>query len=62
LCADCALDEGVIRVREDLAVEVNRDRLLIQRGNAEVEVLPGGIRYLANALTEIAVRVADREA
>jgi hypothetical protein len=22
LCADCALDEGVIRVREDLAVEV----------------------------------------
>jgi hypothetical protein len=32
LCADCALDEGSIRVREDLAVEVKRDRLLVQRG------------------------------
>jgi hypothetical protein len=40
LCADCALDapsmmpssRGVIRVREDLAVEVRSDRLLIRRG------------------------------
>ncbi len=35
LCEDCALSEGVIRVRDDLAVEVRRDRLLIQRGNVE---------------------------
>ncbi len=32
LCEDCALSEGVIRVRGDLAVEVRRDRLLIKRG------------------------------
>ena len=32
LCADCALSEGVIWVREDLAVKVKRDRLLIRRG------------------------------
>ena len=31
-CEDCALSEGVIRVREDLAIEVKRDRLLSQRG------------------------------
>jgi hypothetical protein len=44
LCADCALDEGVIRVRDDLAVEVKRDRLLVRRGEAGVEVLPGAHR------------------
>jgi len=27
---DCAFSEGVIRVREDLAIEIKRDRLLIQ--------------------------------
>jgi hypothetical protein len=32
LCADCALDEGVIRVREDLAIEVKHDRLLVRHG------------------------------
>ena len=48
-CEDCALSEGVIRVRDDLAVEVSRDRLLIQRGKAEVEVFPGEIRHLVNA-------------
>jgi hypothetical protein len=42
LCADCALDEGIIRVREDLAVEVRRDRLVVRRG--EAEVLPGDHR------------------
>jgi hypothetical protein len=58
LCADCALDapsmppssRGVIRVREDLAVEVKGDRLLMRRGNAEVEVFPGEIRRFVNAL------------
>jgi hypothetical protein len=29
LCADCALDVGLIRVRDNLAVEIRRDRLLI---------------------------------
>jgi hypothetical protein len=29
LCADCALVEEIIRVRDDLAVEVQRDRLLV---------------------------------
>jgi hypothetical protein len=60
LCADCALDEGVIRVREDLAVEVKRDRLSIQRGRAEVEVFPGEIRHLVNALAEAAGRLVDQ--
>jgi hypothetical protein len=49
LCADCDLSQGVIRVRENLAVEVKRDRLVIQRGNSEVEVFPNEIRHLANA-------------
>ena len=39
-CEDCALSKGVIRVREDVAVWVNRDRLLIQGGEVEVEVFP----------------------
>ena len=61
LCADCALDEGVIRVREDLAVEVKRDRLLVQRGKAEVEVFPGEIRHLVHALAEGTGRLVDQE-
>jgi hypothetical protein len=62
LCADCALDESVIRVREDLAVEVKSDRLLVRRGEAEVEVFPGEIRYVVNALAEAAVRLVDQKA
>ena len=61
LCADCALSEGVIRVRDDLAVEVRHDRLVIKRGKASVEVLPGEIRHLVNALVEAATRLADRQ-
>ena len=59
LCEDCALSEGVIRVREDLAVEVKRDRLLIQRGKAEVEVFPGEIRHLVNALARRGRQVSN---
>ena len=58
---DCALSEGVIRVRDDLAVEVKRDRLWIQRGKAELEVLPGESRHLVNALVEAATRLVDRQ-
>jgi hypothetical protein len=29
LCADCALDEGRIRVREDLSAEIKQDRLVL---------------------------------
>ena len=58
-CEECALSKGVIRVREDLAVEVKRDRLLVRRGDAEVEVFPGEIRHLVNALVEAGVRMAD---
>ena len=47
LCEDCALSEGVIRVRDDLAVEAKRDRLLVQRGSVEVEVFAGEIRHQA---------------
>ena len=61
LCADCALHERLIRVRDDLAVEVKRDRLLIQRGKAEVEVLPGEIRHLVNALAEAVGRLVDHD-
>ena len=42
----------VIRVREDLAVEVKCDRLVVRRGQAVVEVFPGEIRHLVNALAE----------
>jgi hypothetical protein len=41
-----------LRVREYLAVEVKRDRLLTQLGKAEVEVFPGEIRHLVDALEE----------
>ena len=61
LCRDCALTEGVIRVREDLAVEAKRDRLLIQRGKAEVDVFPGEIRHLVNALAEATERLVDQK-
>jgi hypothetical protein len=60
-CEDCALSEGVIRVREDLAIEVQHDRLLIQRGKAGVVVFPDEIRHLANALAEAALRLVDQE-
>jgi len=60
-CEDCALSEGVIRVRENLAVEIKRDRLLVQRGKAEVEVFPQEVRHLVNALAEAAARLVDQE-
>jgi hypothetical protein len=50
---NCAFSEGVIRLREDLAIEIKRDRLLIQRGKVEVGMLPGGIRHPVNALAEV---------
>jgi hypothetical protein len=56
------LVEGIIRVKDDLTVEVKRDRLLIQRGRAEVEVLPGEIRHLVNALTVAAAGLVNQEA
>ena len=56
LCADCALVDEIIRVRDDLAVEVKRDRLLVRRGETEVEVFPGEIRHLVNALADVATR------
>ena len=61
LCTDCALSERVIRVRDDLAVEVKRDRLLIGRGSSEVEVFAGEIRHLVNALVEGAARLVDQQ-
>ena len=61
LCADCALDEGPIRVREDLAAEIKRDRALVRRGKAEVEVFPGEIRHLVHALAEAAARGVDQK-
>lgn len=59
LCADCALSEGLIRVRDDLAVEVKRDRLVVKRGHAEVEVFPHEVRHLVSALAEAAGRLVD---
>jgi hypothetical protein len=49
-------------VREDLAVEVNRDSLLVRRGEVGVVVLPGEIRHGANPLAEAAVRLVDQQA
>ena len=40
LCEDCALTDHIIRVREDLVIEVKRERLLIRRGEAEVRYSP----------------------
>jgi hypothetical protein len=44
-------------VREDLAVEVKHDQLLVQRDNVEAEAFPGEIRHLVNKLAEAAVRL-----
>ena len=46
-------------MREDLAVEVKRDRLLVHRGKAEVEILLGRMRHLVNALVEGSARLVD---
>ncbi len=40
LCADCTLTDGVIRVSEDLAVEVMQNPLLVRHGKAEVTMAP----------------------
>jgi hypothetical protein len=53
---------GVIRVREDLAVEAKRDRLVVRRGEMQVEVFPGEIRHLVNALVEAAGKVVELKA
>jgi hypothetical protein len=42
--------EGVMRVRDDLVVEVKRDRLVVQRGQPEEGVFPGEARRLMNTL------------
>jgi hypothetical protein len=55
LCADGALTEGGIRVRDALVVEV-------KRGKAEMEVFPGEFRHLVNALAEAAARLVHRRA
>ena len=49
-------------MRDDLAVEVKRDRLVVRRGQAKVEVFPGEIRHLVNALAEAAGRLVDLRA
>lgn len=36
-----------------------RRRLLIQRGKAKMEMLPGDVRHLANALARQGVRVSN---
>jgi hypothetical protein len=41
LCADCALGEGRIRVREDLAVEAKQDRLVNALAEAAVRLVDG---------------------
>lgn len=56
------LGEGAIRVREDLAIEVKCDRLLVRRDEAKPEDPPGEIRHLVSALAEAAGRLVDMEA
>lgn len=45
-------------VRDALAVEVKRDRLLVRRGHGEVEVYPREARHLVNTLVKGVVRSA----
>ena len=59
LCADRALSEDVIPVRDDLPVEAKRDRLLVQRGNVEVEVFAGEIRYRVAAVVDATAELAE---
>lgn len=49
-------------MREDLAIEVKCDRLLVRRDEAKPEDPPGEIRHLVSALAEAAGRLVDMEA
>ena len=49
-------------MREDLAVESKRDRLLVRRGHAEVEVFRGEIWHLANASAQAAATLVGQRA
>ena len=61
-CEDCALSAGVIRVRDELSVWIERDRLLIRHGRVEVKAFPGEIRHLVNALGRCGHRISTGEA
>lgn len=52
LCPDCVRVADAIRLSGGLTVEVREDRLLVQRGSAEVEVFPHVERHLVDALVE----------
>jgi hypothetical protein len=54
LCPDCARRADAIRLARGLTVEIQEDRRLVGRGKAVVEVLPGEVRHLVDALVEAA--------
>jgi hypothetical protein len=54
LCEGCVLSEAVIRTRDDPAA-VSRDRQLIQRGKAGLEMSPGDTLHLVSALADAAI-------
>lgn len=56
LCEGCALSGAVIPLRDDPATGVSRDRLLIQGGKAESEVVPGETPHLVSALADAGIR------
>lgn len=58
----CALSKSVSGVRDDLAVDVKRDRLLSRRGKAGIAVSPGELRHPASALADAAVRPVGQKA
>jgi hypothetical protein len=44
-----------------LTVEVGEDRLLVRRGQDVIEVLPGEVRHLVDALVEAAARLVAQK-
>jgi hypothetical protein len=61
LCGDCIRDKDAIRVTKDLLVVIDRDLLVLRRGDVSHAVLPGEVRHLVDALVEGKEKLADRK-
>jgi hypothetical protein len=61
VCPDSVRTGDAIRLVGGLTVEVREDRLVLRRGSATVEVPPGEVRHLVDALVEGTLRLVDRK-
>jgi hypothetical protein len=50
VCPDCVWEADAIRLADGLTLEIEKDRLLVRRGDDVVEVLPREVRHVVDAL------------